>query len=212
MPVQKHAAPTLRPWWRRHVVQIAGAAVVVGGLLFTLGRLTPSTPTPTSQTSPDTTVTAVGTTKPPASVDTLTAYGATVAAWDGAHTPDTDYDPGTVYDPDPSLPSVYGNQGARYVSVQSIAGRVTNYTENLGALTLANAENVVGREFPADTKVLWSQRLTGCTQVELASPTLHRVLGDTGTGDVQVEYFGGSAGYATLANVPGAAPDPTASC
>lgn len=185
--------------------------VIVGGLLSACSRPTTSPPTPaaggdpgpSTLTTPATTVTAT---------DTLTGYGATIEAWNRAHTPDTDLDPGTAYDPDPSLPQVYGNEGARYVSVQTIGGRVTNYTENLGALTLANAESVVGREFPADTRVLWSQQLTGCTQVELVSPTLHRVLGNTGTGDVQVEYFGGAAGYAKLANQAGAKPNPMASC
>lgn len=212
MTIQKPTPPTIRPWWRRHGVLITAAVVIVGGLLFALGRLTPATPTPAASGPPGPSTPTGLTTEPPAPVDTLTGYGATIATWDGTHTPDTDFDPGTVYDPDPSLPTVYGNEGARYVSVQPVGGRVTNYTENLGALTLANAESVVGREFPADTRVLWSQQLTGCTQVELASPTLHRVLGDTGTGDVQVEYFGGPAGYAMLANVPGAKPDPTAFC
>lgn len=201
--------PSFRPWWRRRWVQITAAVVIVGALLFAFGQLTPSTPTPAASSDPGP---STQVTTPPAPPDTLTGFGATVAAWNGAHTPDTDYDPGTVYDPDPSLPPVYGNEGARYVAVLAVEGRVTNYTENLGALTLANAESVVGREFPSDTRVLWSQQLTGCTQVELASPTLHRVLGDKGTGDVQVEYFGGSAGYAMLANVAGAAPNPTASC
>lgn len=200
-----------RPWWRRRWVQIAAALVIVGGLLFALGRLTSPTPAPAAISQPELT-TPTSQPKPPAGVDTLTGFGATVAAWNGAHTPDSDFDPGTAYNPDPTLPSMYGNEGARYVSVQTIGGRVTNYTENLGALTLANEESVVGREFPADTRVLWSQELTGCTQVELVSATLHRVLGNTGTGDVQVEYFGGSAGYAMLANQADAKPDPTASC
>lgn len=235
-PPAEDAAPTRRrPWWRRWWA-IAIAVVVVGLIIdVAVGPHTspssnaaapsastsapaPTTTTPAATTPVRTTQRpATATTHPAAPVDTLTGYGATVARWNATHKVDPSYTAGSAYNPDPSLPPANGRTADTYVAVQPLGGRVTDYTINMAATPLSGAETVVGREFPADTRLLWAQPLTGCTIVEYASPTLRAALGDTDTGDAQVVYASqaqstSTVDEATVSDQPGAAPDPAASC
>lgn len=235
-PPADDATPARRPWWRRWWA--IAIAVVIVGLIIDVAVGPHTTPSsnaaPSSSAAPTTSAAApvattpvrtstrpVSTTTRPAvpnpPADTLTGYGATVAAWDRAHTADTNYAAGSAYDPDPSLPPANGRTADRYVAVQPLGGHVTDYMINFRATSLSGAESVVAREFPADARVLWTQPLAGCTIVEYASATVHAALGNTDAGDAQVVYASQQPGAstvdeATLTNTPGAAPDPAASC
>jgi len=124
----------------------------------------------------------------PAVSDPLTGYGATVAAWNAHHTPDPDFDPGAVYDPDPSLPKINGHTGAKYVEVNAGDGRILNYVMNLPASTkLPQAVVIAEAELPADAKILWQAKLDSCVQLEFVSPTLGRYVGKDAT-QVLVEF------------------------
>lgn len=235
------AAPsTRRPWWRRWWA-IAIAVVVVGLIIdvavgphgqpsntaaHTAPSATTSAPavttiaprpsTPVRATQRPATTTVHPAANAPAA-DTLTGYGATVARWNATHHADPSYAAGSAYNPDASLPEANGRTADTYVGVQPLGGRVTDYTLNMAATSLSGAETVVAHEFPTDTRVLWSQPLAGCTIVEYASPTVHAALGNTDTGDAQVVYASQQPGAstvneATFSNIPGAAPDPAASC
>jgi hypothetical protein len=177
---------------------------------------TPNTATPVRATGrPATTTTHPAAPNVPA--DTLTGYGATVARWNATHHADPSYAGGSAYNPDPSLPPANGRTADTYVAVQPLGGRVTDYMMNMAATSLSGAETVVAHEFPADTHVLWTQPLAGCTIVEYASATVRGALGNTDTGDAQVVYASQQPGAstvdeATFSNIPGAAPDPAASC
>jgi hypothetical protein len=172
----------------------------------TTARLTTTTPRPVTTSR-----------QPAAPADTLTGYGATIAAWNAHHTADTYYDPGSAYDPDLALPRNAGRVWDKYVAVQPLGGRVTDYTVHLVPMSLANAQAILTAEFPADTRVLWTQHLSGCTQVEYTSPTLHTALGNTDTGDALVEYSNTDSSSALVteamvSDMPGAQPDPSATC
>lgn len=239
-PAEDATPPRRRPWWRRWWA-IAIAVVVVGLIIdVAVGPHTspssnaaPSAPSASSTLSstarpttgapaPTTAVRttqrpATATTRPAPPADTLTGYGATVAAWDRTHRADPSYAAGSAYNPDPSLPPANGRTADQYVAVQPLGGRVTDYTRNLPATSVSGAETIIAGEFPADTRMLWTQPLTGCTIVEYASPTLHAALGDTDTGDVQVVYASQQTGVSTVdeamfSDQPGSAPDPAATC
>jgi hypothetical protein len=100
------------------------------------------------------------------------------------------------------------------VGVNPLGGRVTNYTMNLTPRSLTDAETLMAHEFPPDTNILWTNKLAGCTQVEYASATLHTILGNADVGDVQAEFSGtgSTVAQAFLSNLPGAVPDPSATC
>ena len=110
--------------------------------------------------------------------DPLTGYGATITTWDATHTADTTFAAGSVYDPNPALPQINGNEGARYAAVTPLAGLVENYTvdEMADTSTTAAFADVVSRELPSDTLVLWKrdQSANGCYQEEVQSKTLAR--------------------------------------
>lgn len=235
-PAEPTTPPRRRPWWRRWWAIVIAVAVV--GLIIDVsvnggGQPDTSAAPPASSSAPATTTTAPAATtparttqrpatttpRPAAPADTLTGYGATVGRWDATHTPDANYAAGSAYDPDPALPPANGRAADRYVGVQPLGGRVTDYEMNLAPMSLATAETVIAKEFPADTRVMWSQPLPTCTLVEYASPTLHALLGHTDPGDVQVVYASqakpgqaSTVDEATFSDLPGAAPDPAASC
>lgn len=121
---------------------------------------------------------------PSTPADTLTGYGATVTTWDANHTADTTFTAGSVFDPNPSLPQINGNEGARYSAVTPLGGLVEDYTVNEmnGTSVTAAFTDVVSRELPSDTLVVWKrdQSANGCYQEEVQSKTLAKVLGGQG--------------------------------
>lgn len=230
-----------KPWYLRRVVWVPVMVVAVSALIGLLApshatptRAASSAPTPTTATMPTTVAAAPSTTRrpvlaptatrthapaPAAPVDTLTGYGATVAAWDAHHTPDTAYPPGLVFDPDPSLPRDGGREGARYVAVAPIGGRITDYTVNFPATGNATAvERALLAEFAPDAYVLWDQDMPGCVMAEVVSATVHRVLHHTSVGDAQVvirhELGTPGTGWneADFADFSGASPTPGVGC
>lgn len=232
---------------RRWLWISAGVVVVLFALAAVLGRNAPpqatntaAQPTPTKTLVPTrnpttshpgatvrtttvstTTVRATTTNPPPA--PHLTGYGATIADWDSAHTPDPDFDAGSTYGADPSLPPVNGHTGAKYTAVQPLGGRVTDYYVNFLPISLAGAEQIISAEFPSDMRILWTSHVDTCVQVEYASTLVHAATGNTQVGDALVEYGdiqpdGSSApspttfNQALISDLPGAQPDPSATC
>lgn len=188
---------------------------------------TASTP-PAAPTTATTAATSVPAQSPPSSQAppppvALTGYAATLDAWEATHKPDPDFAPGTVYNPDPSLPKVNGHTGAKYTTVFPLGGRVTNYTVNFAPTSLEGAQAIIAGELPPDAHILWTNRVGTCVQVEYGSATVHAALGNTEVGDALAEYSdvrpdGTSTPGPTrfnqvlLSNLPGAQPDPSASC
>ena len=115
-----------------------------------------------------------GVTTPLATSMPVTGFGATTAAWNAAHVPDTNF-PGQMYEPDPSI-----GGSDRYFAMERDGGRVTGYTMHIAPMDLALAEAQALSEVPADTRVLWTARMNTCAAMELESPTLATVLARLG--------------------------------
>lgn len=180
----------------------------------------PPATTVRTSTRPPVTTTRPAVSAPP--VDNLTGFGATRDTWDRTHAEDHYFD-GGAYDPDPSLPHTGGRVTDKYVGVNGIAGYIGNYTVNLPSASLMGAESVIAHEFPPDVRILWTQHISGCVQVEYASATVHAALGSTDVGDALVEYSDlvpnapiptdpTTFNEALVSDTSGAAPDPTANC
>jgi hypothetical protein len=137
---------------------------------------TGTTTTPTASTRPSASSTAstqtapgssTGSTETPAAGDGLTGYGATAAAWNAHHQPDARFDPGTTYDPDPSL-ARNGDlrHDARYYAVLpgGPGGRVNQYYMRFPPRTSVDEArpSVLASEFPAGTSTVKFQTLTTC--------------------------------------------------
>lgn len=126
---------------------------------------------------------------PAAPVDSPTGFGALSSTWDAHHTADSSYNAGSAFDPDPNLPQANGRTGDRYVTVQYTAGYVTSFQVNepSGTSESAAMANIVGKDMPADAKVLWTrdQSSNGCFQEEVSSQSLGRALAAAGVGDAQ---------------------------
>jgi hypothetical protein len=128
----------------------------------------------------------------------VTGFGATDAAWNGAHTEDHDFAPGAVYDADPSLPQVNGHEGAHYVGVIHGSGHVISYDYMFNNRSIANARSDVLRtQFPADAKVAWFAVRGTCAQMMVTSATLAKTLVSKAIGDTDgsafVEFSSGAA-------------------
>jgi hypothetical protein len=130
---------------------------------------------------------------PPAQAAAVTGFGALISDWNATHTPDHAFAAGSVYDPNPALPSINGHTGAVYVLVTPTNGRILSYAMNLPKGTsLRFAINAVRQQFPRDVHVLWTARKDACAQTQFASRILGRVLRAPAIGDsrglVMVEF------------------------
>lgn len=132
-----------------------------------------------------------GPSMPAEPADPLTGFGATVATWDANHTADDNFDPGSAFDPEPNLPQNDAREGDRYVTVQYSGGLVTDYQVNEpnGTTVTAAFADVVARELPSDTVVMWKLDQTGCEQEEVESKILGTVLAGYGQDDPQGAVF-----------------------
>jgi hypothetical protein len=146
----------------------------------------PATATPAPATSE---TTAAAPVVPPSSAapDGLTGFGATIDVWDATRDPDSDFQAGSVYDADPTLPPINGHTGARYVTVSGTETRVTHYQVNFHPQTsIADAlADILQNEFPPDAKFLWKKDRTadGCYDAEVISPTFAKAATAAGIGD-----------------------------
>jgi hypothetical protein len=119
----------------------------------------------------------------------ITGFGATTADWNASHVADNVFAPGSVYNADPSLPTINGHTGARYVTVGGSNGRITSYSMNLHAEPIAAAKAEALYEVPADATVLWAQSKDTCYQEVVTSATLAKALGPMPFGDTNGGVF-----------------------
>lgn len=131
---------------------------------------TPSpSPSPTATPSPPVGVDCAG----GAGSDGLTAYGATLSAWNAHHEPDPDGRYGS-YGP------VQNDGLDRYTNVLCTAtGRIDAYAINVvTGLTLVDARAALRRELPADAQQVYDTTIaTTCEVIGYRSSTLARVFG-----------------------------------
>jgi hypothetical protein len=180
---------------------VASCVVVVSALLSGCGSS--ATTTGTTTLAPSTTASAPPAKKRAGSRASaqsagVTGFGATDAAWNSAHTPDSQFASGEVYKADPSLPSINGNVGAAYTQLLHQDGHVLGYDYGFHSVPISQARALVLRtEFSGDAKVLWFVTKGSCAQMMVQSKTLGEALGSHAIGDAagtaQVE-FGSGAG------------------
>jgi hypothetical protein len=145
------------------------------------------TASPSSRTTESATPAATATSTPQVRI---TGFGATDADWNRAHTPDPDFASDSVYDPDPTLPTINGHTGAKYVTVTHQNGRVTVYTLNLHPrTTIDQAKGIALQEFPPDTHILWFTVKDACAEMEVQSAILAAALGAPPLGDPQGQAY-----------------------
>lgn len=152
--------------------------LVIATLIAAIAGCTSGASTANSSSQHPEVSASVTSSSPARTSNQLTGFGATQDDWASAHQPDADFDAGSVYDQDPSLPSINGHTGARYTGVTPLGGRVTDYQLNFPAgtrLTAAKAELL--EEFPADTTMVWEKMLGTCYGIEYRSKTLAMTLG-----------------------------------
>lgn len=180
----------------RAAFAVLGLACVLTACGNSVGQSSVSSLPPTPPSSP--------TSDSPAAItssDGLTGYGATGPDWNAHHTPDTRFDPGSAYDPDPALPSYSGHDV--YVSVDQQDGRVVSYQMNIPSESIRDAIARVLQELPPDGYVRWRVKQVSCYEVELTSRILGKALAGLAIGepnsDVLAEFStifpNGSTGY-----------------
>jgi hypothetical protein len=121
----------------------------------------------------------------------VTGYGATDAAWNAAHTRDSKYAPGAVYNPDPSL-----NTGDEYTQVLHQDGHVTGYDLHFANVPISQAKaEAFAQDLPSDATQLWFDVKDTCADMLVQSKTLSTALGSRAIGDtdgtVLVEFGSG---------------------
>jgi hypothetical protein len=138
----------------------------------------------------------------------LTGFGATNASWNHHHRADTRFDPGSAYDPDPSLGD-HQRFDSRYYAVNHEAGRVTNYSMRFPSRTgVGNAKaSILSSEFPPDAKIVWFKRKGTCAQMYVRSAKLARAthsgaLVEFTSGDAGTYYDARAVGDAILVGLP----------
>jgi hypothetical protein len=137
-----------------------------------------STPASTPAVAPLPTLSAV-------QEESIPGIGATRAAWDDSHTPNTAAANG--YGNDPSLPAYLAPSGAVYSGVSDQGtGRIHIYSLNMHTVDRSEVLRRVRQELPPDATVAWDLMHDHCYRVAFNSPTL-QAAGDF-MAEVQLQY------------------------
>ena len=139
-----------------------------------------STPTPRTETTPKPSQQAA---------PVLTGFGATIQEWNKTHTAAKDFTSDSAYNPEPN--SAGGCNGVEYCSMQG-----TTYYEMSwpNGQSQAVSQAIVMKEFPADTTIVWQQKMTAdapnaCYDLEVHSATLAQAQGTDGDATVEFQTF-----------------------
>lgn len=120
------------------------------------------------------------TTPTPAEAATAAAgdgWGTLEVTWVTHHVPDTRFDAGAAYDPDPSVVPPGGDPkfNATYYAVTVMRQRMLMYSMRFPRGTgISAAKARVMREFPADARVDWAATKDSCHMIQVTSPSLRR--------------------------------------
>jgi hypothetical protein len=105
----------------------------------------------------------------------LTGFGASKAAWNAHHRADDRFDPGSAYDPTPSLARGDQRHNDRYYNVQAQAGKITSYEMRFPPSTgIKEAKRSILAEFPSDANIGWFKRRSSCAQMWVGSAQIER--------------------------------------
>jgi hypothetical protein len=135
-------------------------------------------------------------TQSPASADppSVTGFGATTAAWNEAHTEDTNYTHEAAYNPNLSLPENDGHPGDEYTDVIHSGGLVTQYEYHSVSMSASDARAaILAGQFPHDATIIHYHELPTCALMLVRSAALAHALGlPAGTPAAQIELETGS--------------------
>ena len=118
--------------------------------------------------------------------ESIPGIGATRAAWDDSHTPNTAAT--NSYGNDPSLPEYLTTGGAVYSDVSDHGtGRIQVYSLNMHTVDRFEVLRRVQQELPSDATFAWNLPFDQCYRVAFNSPTL-QAAGDY-MAEVQLQYI-----------------------
>ncbi len=187
---------------RLRLIVLAALAVVMAGCGSSESSSS-STPTAaasneaatTAASEPATTASASSAPKP----GELTGWGATDAAWNNAHTEDSQFASGSVYNENPALQEINGHPGAEYTAVIHQNGHVLNYYYNFQSKSISEAKaDVLSSQFPTETRIVWFADKGSCADMLVQSDALRKALSGKTIGDNKgtalVEFGSGESG------------------
>lgn len=129
-----------------------------------------------------------------AASDGLTGYGATDAAWNANHQSDTRFQPGSAYDPDPSVASGDLRYDSRYYGVVrgGPGGRINQYYMRFAPRTTVDEaiRSVMASEFPMGTRTVRFQTLGSCAILVVQSSEFSNI---TPYAEASVKFWSGAA-------------------
>lgn len=138
----------------------------------------PSAEAETTETITEAHTTAT-TADPPQQQPSITGFGATDEAWNGAHTEDTNYEHEAAYNQNSSLPEGEGQD--EYGDVKHADNRVTGYEYHFEDESASEAKRaILAEQFPHDATIFDDETLPKCELMLIRSPTLARALGERG--------------------------------
>jgi hypothetical protein len=186
---------------RRRLIALAALAVVITGCGSSESSSSPTPAVPasneqtTSTESEPTTTNAASAPKP----GELTGWGAPDTAWNSAHTEDSQFSSGSVYNENPALKEINGHPGAEYTAVIHQNGHVLNYYYNFQSKSISEAKaDVLSSQFPAETHIIWFANKGSCADMLVQSGALRKALSGKTIGDNEgtalVEFGSGESG------------------
>jgi hypothetical protein len=169
------------------LIALAGLAVALAGC-GSSELSSSSTPTAAASNEPATTAASEQPTTASASSEPkpreLTGWGATDAAWNSAHTEDSQFSSGSVYNQNPSLQEINGHPGAEYTAVIHQDGHVLNYYYNFQSKSISEAKaEVLSSQFPTETHIVWFADKGSCADLLVQSDALRKALSGKAIGD-----------------------------
>jgi hypothetical protein len=183
------------------LIALAALAVVLAGCGSSESSSS-STPAAAARNEPATTASEPATTASAPSEPKpgeLTGWGATDAAWNSAHTEDSQFSSGSVYNQNPSLQEINGHTGAEYTAVIHQDGHVLNYYYTFQNKSISEAKaDVLSSQFPTETHIVWFADKGSCADMLVQSDALRKALSVKTIGDNEgtalVEFGSGESG------------------
>ncbi|MEI7779791.1 MAG: hypothetical protein WCJ42_10225 [Actinomycetes bacterium] len=171
---------------RRVLIGLVLLALLGGGIYAAVANLPAFKSSPSPSGSPS----------PSSSVSAGTTLGSALSDFQLAHTLAPGYPAGTAFDPDPQLPALGGQAGARFSLVIATSGQITSYRITLtpGA-DIISAKVQVANTLPNDAVQAWVQAKNACLIVGMTSAVIATEVGGDPTGGVLIVYRSGTVTF-----------------
>ncbi len=179
---------------RRVLIGLVLLALLGSGIYAAVAKLPPFKASPQPSVIPTSSNSASATSS--SNAGTALGLGSSLSDFQVAHTLAPGYPAGTAFDPDPQLPALGGQPGARFSLVVAASGQITSYRITLApGSDIISAKVKVADTLPSDAVQAWVQAKSACLIVGMTSAVIGTKVVADPSGGVIVVYQSGTVTF-----------------